>query len=244
MKSYKKLFNTIGAIFLIGVTSLFATGQSAKDILDKAYNYIGSMDKYAFQAVVLEEEIENGAVYNTYRHDISVKVDRPHKLRVDTIGDITDRSSFINNGHFTMLDYGFGYYGQLETPETINGALDFIFEKYGIRAPLAQLVYSDMNKRVKDLKFKKSKYFGTMNVDGTLCDYVAFSNDTGEIHLWIETGDKPLVKNYSIVYKDGEGKPRINTSIIWDNNLKILDSDFVFKKPKGALKLSIESANN
>jgi hypothetical protein len=240
MKLHKKLLCTAGIALLFTGTSLFAAEQSARDILNKAYEYIGSMDKYAFDAVIIDDELQDGEVTKKYRHDVSVKVDRPGKLRVDTKGDVKNRTNYLNDGLFTMIDHGFGYYGQLETPKTIDGALDLIFEKYGIRAPLAQLIYSDMDKRVK---FNRSKYFGIVDVAGVECDYVAFKSRVREVHVWIATGDKPLVINYSIIDTTTKSYSRINTSIHWNNNPKISDSDFIFNAPKGATKISVESAN-
>ena len=34
---------------------------------------------------------------------------------------------------------------------------------------------------------------------------------------------------------------RINTSLAWDIDAKISDSDFIFKAPKGAEKISVQS---
>lgn len=240
MELYKKLLSATGVVLFLGGTSLFAQEQSPRDIMNKAFEYVDSMDKYAFNAVVVDNEPTEEGTINKYRFDVSVKVDRPGKLRVDTKGDARDRSNYLNNGVYTMMDHSFNYYGQLKTPETIDGALDYIFDKYGIRSPLAQLLYSNMHKRVK---FKTSKNFGTMMVDGTECDYVAFSNDVREVHVWVERGDKPLVKAYSIIDKMDEDDYRINTSLTWDTNAKISDSDFVFKAPKGAEKISVQSAN-
>jgi len=240
MKLYKKLLCVTGVVILAGGTSLFAAEQSPRDILDKAYNYISSMDKYAFSAVVVDNITEKDGTIIQFRHEADVKVDRPGKLRVDVIGDTGDRSNYLNNGVYTMMDYGFGFYGQIKVPETIDGGLDYIFEKFGIRAPLAQLVYSNMQKRVK---FTKSKNFGTKMVDGVECNYIAFSNGAREVHLWIETGDKPLVKAYSIIDRVGDIEDRINTSVYWDLNAKISDSDFIFRVPEGAEKISVQSAN-
>ncbi len=240
MKLYKKLLFASGVALLLSGSSLFAEEQSPRDILSKAYAYIGSMDRYAFDAVVIDNETAEDGTINKYRHDVSVKIDRPGKFRVDTKDDTRDRSNTLNNGVFTMMDHGFNYYGQLKTPKTIDGTLDYVFENYGIKAPLAQLMYSDMYKRVK---FKKSKNFGTMMVDGTECDYIAFSNDIREVHVWIATGDEPLVKAYSVIDKMGEDDYRINTSLHWNTNAKISDSDFVFTAPKGAEKISVNSAN-
>jgi hypothetical protein len=240
MKLYKKLLCVTGVVIFAGGTSLFAAEQSPRDILDKAYAYIGNMDKYAFDAVVVDNVTDKDGTVIQFRHEAAVEVQRPGKLRVDVAGDTGDRSNYLNNGVYTMMDYGFGFYGQVKVPETIDGALDYIFEKLGIRAPLAQLIYSDMHKRVK---FTKSKNFGTKMVDGVECDYIAFSNGAREVHLWIQTGDKPLVKAYSIIDRVGEIEDRINTSVYWDLDAKISDSDFIFSVPEGAEKISVQSAN-
>ena len=240
MNLHKKLLCTVGLALLLGSTSLFAADQTARDILNKAYRTIGSMDKYAFTAVVVDDEEHDGVVDEKYKHTVNVKVDRPGKLRVDTKGTVKNRSSYLNDGSYTMIDHGFNYYGQIKTPKTIDAALDVLFENFGIKAPLAQLIYSDMNKRVK---FRTSKYFGKVDVGGVECDYVAFKNRTREIHVWITTGDTPLVKAYSIIDGSNNAKSRINTTVTWNTNANISDSDFVFVAPKGSSKISVNRAN-
>jgi len=239
MELYKRLFSATGITLLLFGTSVLAEEKSAKEILDKAFKYIHSMDKYAFKAVVIDiEKTEDGTI-NKYRFDTSVKIDRPGKFLINVKGPSRDRSNYLNNGVYTMMDNEFNYYGQIKVDDTIDGTLDHIFEKYGIRSPLAQLIYSKMHERVK---FTKSKNFGTRMVGGIECNYVAFSNDAIEVHIWIATGDKPLIKAYSIIDKMDEDDYSINTSITWEVNANISDSDFVFKAPKGAEKISVESA--
>lgn len=227
-------------VCLLTSTNILAAEKSAQDILDSVYQYMGSMDKYAFTAVILEDEVDGGKIVKKYRHQTSVKVDRPGQLRIDTKGDFRNRTKYIDNGLFTMIDHEAGFYGQFKTPKTIDGTLDMIFENYSMNAPLAQFMYSDMRKRVK---FGKSKYFGVMTVDGVECDYIAFRTKKKEIHVWVATGDKPLVKNYSIIDKTVNGDPRINTSLAWDNSSTISNSDFVFVAPKDALKISVHTTN-
>ncbi|RLA71234.1 MAG: hypothetical protein DRG09_00880 [Epsilonproteobacteria bacterium] len=235
MNLYKKALVVVSFGLLLSNTNLLAEEKSAKSIVSNAYAQIGNMDKYAFSAIVVDNDTVEGETI-TYKQKVSVKIERPAKLRVDNKGDIKDRSTYINNGLFTMIDHNFAYYGQLKTPKTIDATLDFIFDKFGMRTPLATLMYSDMGKRIK---FRTNKYFGTVDVAGVECDYVAFKNNTKEIHVWITTGEHPLVKTFSII----NGDTRINTSLTWNTNPKFSDSDFIFKAPKGAEKISINSAN-
>lgn len=240
MKLEKKVLLTLCSMIIVGSSTLVASEKSAFDIADKVYQTIGSMQSYAFDAVVTDQEMKEGTPIQKHRRDISVKVLRPGSLRVDAKGDFRDRSTYIHNGLFTILDHKEGYYGQLKTADTTDGALDDIFETYGISAPLASLIYSDMDKRVK---FKKGKYFGVVDLAGTACDYVAFRSNVREIHAWITRGENPKVIHYSIIDIAQEGKPRTNTTIYWKKSLKIDTSDFVFRAPKGASKISIRPAS-
>lgn len=238
MKLHKKALCVVSLGLLLSNTALLAAEKNAKEIVNKAYAYLGSMDQYAFDAVVVDGETIDGEALK-YKHNVSVKIDRPGKFRVDVKSDIKDRTNYLNNGVYTMIDHEFEYYGQLKTPKTIDGTLDFIFEKYGIRAPLTTLMYSDMDKRVK---FKSNKYFGVVTVAGVECDYVAFKGPVREVHIWITTGDTPLVKTYSIINTE-EKNARINTTLTWDTDPKISENTFIFTAPKSATKISITSAN-
>jgi len=239
MKLYKRLLSATSITILLFGTSLVAADQTPKEILKKAFKYVQGMDKYAFKAVVIDHEKTEDGSMKEHRFDTSVKVERPGKFQINVKGPNRDRSNYLNNGVYTMIDHQFNYYGQIKADDTIDGTLDYIYEEYGIRSPLAQLLYSKMHERAK---FSKSKNFGTMMVDGTECDYVAFSNGVRELHVWIATGSEPLIKAYSIIDRMEEDDYRINTSITWDVDAKISDSDFVFKAPKGAEKISVESS--
>ena len=45
MRLTKKFLCTAGAVFLLGSSNLYAQGESAKEILNKAYQYVGSLDQ-------------------------------------------------------------------------------------------------------------------------------------------------------------------------------------------------------
>lgn len=235
MKHYKKALCIAGLGLILSGTELFADQMNAKEIVKKLYTHLGSMDSYAFNAVMVDNETIDGETV-IYRQNTQVKIDRPAKLRIDTQGDIKNRTIYMNNGQFSMIDHGYGYYAQLKTPNSIDATLDFLFDKFGIRTALSTLIYSDMNKRVK---VKHSKYFGAVDVAGVECDYIAFNTNGKEIHVWITTGSEPLVKALSIIEND----TRINFTLTWDTNPQFSKNNFVFVAPKGSAKISVNSAN-
>ena len=236
----KKMLYIATMGLLLSGSALFAAEVSATSLLKHTYQYIGSLDTYAFNAVVTEEDMQEGKLLKQYTQAISVKVDRPNEFRMDTKGDIKERSTYLHEGIFTMMDHGFNYYGQIKLPQKdINAALDYMFEKYGIKAPLAALIYSDMDKRSK---FSKSTYFGKRTVGGVVCDYIAFRNKGGEIHIWITHGDKPLIRCFTMIDTSVKGKPKTTAFIQWNTASKIAESDFIFKAPAGAANISVQSA--
>lgn len=240
MNVYKKILYIAGASLFLSTCSLLAAERSALKIMNKAFEQTGSMDRYAFTAVVVDHDVQEDGTIIPYRYDTSVKVDRPGNLRVDTKSEFINRSSYIHNGIYTIIEHGHGYYGQLSVPKTIDKALDAIFTNYDIKAPLASLIYSDMDKRVK---FNSSKYFGTMDVDGVECDYVAFKSKVREVHVWITTGETPMVKTYSIIDTTTQPNGRTNTNITWLKDPNISESDFIFQVPDGAKEISVLTAN-
>ena len=240
MHTYKKFLCTVGTGFLLSTATLLAADKSAIDIMHKAFQHTGSMDRYAFNAVIVDHDVQEDGTIIPYRYNTSVKVDRPGNLRVDTKSEFLDRSSYVHDGLYTIIEHGHGYYGQLKVPKTIDKALDSIFTNYDIKAPLASLIYSDMSKRAK---FNSSKYFGTMDVGGVECDYVAFKSNVREVHVWVTVGEIPMVKTYSIINTTTQPNGRTNTTITWIKNPNISDSDFIFQAPKGSKEISVLTAN-
>ncbi|MEA2048832.1 MAG: DUF2092 domain-containing protein, partial [Campylobacterota bacterium] len=85
-----------------------------------------------------------------------------------------------------------------------------------------------------------TKNFGIVDVAGTQCHYIAFSDKTKEVHVWVTTGDTPLVKQYRIVDKTSKINAYKSTTIYWKGASTISPSDFVFTAPKDATEAFIE----
>jgi len=236
----KKILHTIGVLLLFLGTNLNAAQSQAEEIMLNAYRYIGSMDKYAFEVTVNDDLEATGPAARLFKQTISVKVDRPGNFRIDVTGDRKNRSKYLDNGTFTIFDHGNKYYGQLKVADTIDETLDLLDEKYGFITPLAALLYSDMDKRTT---LSTGKYFGKTKIAGIECDYIAFKNKNRVLHIWITSGDKPLIKSYRII--DNSANENVNSGgfLKWTTNAAISDNDFVFIPPEGAEKISVNSAN-
>ena len=54
MKLVNKIFYAAGAVFILGNTSLIAEEMSPKEIISKAQEYLGSLDKEEIMATTMD----------------------------------------------------------------------------------------------------------------------------------------------------------------------------------------------
>ncbi len=234
-------------ILLSSTTMLCASEQSRKvktvhpvpsAILMDAYRYLGSLNYFSFDAITTNDDIFHNIMLQEFTHKVHVDVLRPNKLQVHIVGDIKNRSIYINDDNFNMIDHKLNFYGELKVPKTIDGTLDYLFEEYEIKAPLANLLYTDLDKRIAPKE--KGYYFGTTTVDGKICHYIGFSNEERELQLWIEKGETPLIRKFSIIDKDVDFDLRSTTLLRWNTKPYFKRKHFIFEVPKDAQKISVE----
>jgi len=238
MKKITKIIKMFSAALLLASTSVYAeNGKSGLEILKKSYDYQGSLDKYAVAAKVTFDIKEDGKTFEL-SHTARAKIDRPDKMRVDSKGETIERSIYLSNGIYTMIDYIDNdemFYTQIKTPKTIDDMLDHLIDEFGIVLPVATLLHSDMSDYIHP---KKVYNFGKKRVQGADCDYIAFRHNGKEVHLWIEDSATPLLRQAYIKAGDAE----IKFATRWDLKPGFPDSVFEFKAPKGASKVSIEKS--
>lgn len=231
MRSPQKFLFAASLGLLLSTSALLADTMSPKDIAKKVYTALDNQKSYAFDAIIVNHSDEG-----KNKHTVSVKVNRPNQLRVDVKGDIRNRSNYMNNGLLTIYDHDKDYYVQIDTPKSTDDTLDAIFDTFEIKMPLAQLVYTKMGERIK---FDRSKNFGIVDLEGTECHYIAFSDKTKEVHVWVTTGETPLVKHYIVVDKTSKNNAYKSTTIYWKNSNTVSPSDFIVSVPKSAEEVFI-----
>jgi len=207
-------------------------------ILMDAYRYLGALDYFSFDAITTNDDDFRDLMLQEFTHRVHVDMLRPDKLQIHISGDIKNRSIYLFNDLFTVIDHDLNFYGQLQIPQTVDSALDYLFEKYDVKAPLANLLYTDLDKRVAPKE--KGHYFGTTRVDGKICHYIGFVNEQRELQVWIEKGETPLIRKFSIIDKSGNFDLRSTTLLRWDIKPYFKRKHFIFKAPKDAEKISVE----
>jgi len=246
MIDVKKAISIVSLALLLGSSTLLAEGNDASieenavqkngaTLLKNTYTYMGDLSKYAFGASITNSITDENVDIVMKRHS-DVKVQRDSMFRVDSKGENIDRSVYLSNGVFTMIDNKEKYYASVKTGKGIDGTLEHISKKLGIILPISTLIHSDMTKFIHP---SRVQYFGTKVISGVNCDYVAFRKKNTIVHLWIEDSATPLIRFAKIVTK---GFGTTDMTLDWDTSPGFSNSTFVFKAPKGASNVSIVAA--
>ena len=255
MYMYKKLLGVTGAVLLSTSMSLCAAedvtaavtqsgqkteseaGISPIELVKKSYAYLGSLKHYSFKATIVNEDDYADHMMLYLTHNYSVAVQRPDKVRMQVRGDVDNRDTIMNNGTVSIYEIEANKYAQIAIDGDIDDALDTLSEDYNFAVPLTQLLYSDT---AEDLDFKKGFYFGTVTVDGKPCYYVGFPGEEWDIQLWIEKGDRPLIRSAAFVDKTTKGQPRSMIKVSWNLDEIKDQSIFEFTAPKDAKKIEVK----
>jgi len=247
-----KRFLTIPMLLLLSSTIILSATEQSKQIktvhpvasaiLMDAYRYLGSLDYFSFDAITTNDDIYHDVMLQEFTHRVHVDMIRPDKLQIHVSGDLKNRSIYMLNNSFTVIDHDLNFYGELQTPKTIDKTLDYLFEEFDIKAPLANLLYTDLDKRIAPKK--NGYYFGMTRVDGKICHHIGFVNDQREFQVWIEKGKTPLVRKFSFIDKSEKFDLRSTTLLRWDIKPYFKRKHFLFKAPKDAEKISVLPRGN
>ena len=216
--------------------SLMNSSSLANNILKKSYQYIGSLDKFSFEATLTNEDIYGDEMVIELKHYITAHVDRPYNIKIDMYGDTKNRVYYLNRDIFTIYDRDLQLYSTIKVPEMIDKSLDFIYEKYRVETPLANILYSDIATRI--MPKVNGNYFGTDVVDGILCHYLGFSDNNKSYQVWIEKGDRPLIIKFVIIDKSTPLRLHSTSRIKWRIENDFSNEIFKFNPTKNIHQIS------
>ncbi|NIA03444.1 MAG: DUF2092 domain-containing protein [Nitrospirae bacterium] len=208
----------------------------ANDILESAYRYVGSLNRFSIDAFTINDDIQEDMIVEV-KHVTKVVVDRPGKLYIATRGDGKNKNIYLHNGLFTLYDVNYHYYGQLKTPGSIDDTLDYIFDRYDIKTPLANILYSDIATRLKPTT--EGHYFGLTRIRNVLCHYIGFSNKNSELQMWVAARGEPRIIKFTVIDKTGEREMRSTSWLRWNKRMPQRDLS-LFRAPRNAVKIKIE----
>jgi len=207
-------------------------------------DYLKSAEQYRFRAQATFEKVSISGQKLEYGETVKVSIRRPDRLYADVAGDLLDNRVWYNGKNFTILDKYLNIYATTEAPADIDSTLSFVAEKYGIAAPLADLVISDPYTDLTQ-KAKSAFYVGLHEVNGVKCHHLAFEQEKLDWQIWIEGSGRRVPRKLVITYKQAEMVPQYTAVFSdWNFSPHLPESVFTFVEPINAKEINFMPVEN
>ena len=184
-------------------------------------------------AASVDEMSEDGHLVQAQRN-ARVLVRRPDAAAVQVAGDGGKWLLRYSGRALAVMHEDTGEYATAESPPTIDAMLDFLFNKYAVTVPLADLMFADPYAALTE-HVESGVYLGRHMAGGQPCHHLLFTQGNVDWQIWIDTGEKPLPRKIVITHKNEPGAPQYVAEISgWDLAPQVADEAFSFKPPAGA----------
>jgi len=211
----------------------------ADEALRKMSTYLAAARQFSFSVQVTTDDVLDSGQKIQFSTARKIVVVRPNKARVELSGDLENGQACYDGQTFATLDNIQGTYSITKVPDTLDEAMDYLVDRYGLSMPLADILISDpyasaiMNVRI-------GRYIGSHYVNRVKCHHLAFRQDLIDWQIWIEDSKTPLPKKLVITYKELPGQPQfVAVFDQWTLSPQVPEGLFTFKAPSGAKKIDL-----
>ena len=196
----------------------------AEDVLRAMSKYLAQQKAFSYHAEVEFDQLLPRGPKVRLSGAVDVSVARPGRLFVDYRDDISDRVVWFEKGRVTLFDPVAGTYAQVTGPQDIDGMVAKLEKEYGVALPLGELAESDPD-AVLTRGVDLAHYVGVHNVEGVHCHHVVLQRKDLDLQVFVEVGEKPLVRKLVFEYPERAGRPQYTASI----------TEWSFEAPKSEL---------
>ena len=216
-----------------------AIDPEALAILKKATDYLTGLAQFRLKGYKEEDVVQESGQKLQFSASFDVCIKRPNRMFVSRMDDDGIIRRFWYDGKTaSMYDEGEKVYGQLQVPDTIDSMLDYLETVVESPLPLADLLYNDLSHLAE--RARSGMYLGISFVQNTACDHLAFRGESVDWQLWVDRGEKPLMRKIVITYKESAGEPQLSARLEeWNVAPQLPDSLFQFITPEGARRIPI-----
>ena len=206
----------------------------ADTLLRQMADYLDGLEQYSVTASLRIASILTSGQTVTVHGEGRLAARRPNRFRSATKTNHSDLEFFYDGRSITVFDSTTSHFAVTGAPATIDETLDFASDELGLDVPGSDLFTGDTYGALMEDVFDALS-LGTAMVDGVECHHLAFRGKETDWEIWIQTGDRPLPREYLIHTKWLTGSPGFDVVFSdWDVSTRLPDAEFTFTPPEGA----------
>ena len=215
----------------------------ADKLLQEMSAYIGGFQQFTIHVENLVDTMHPGNQKLQLSRSVDMFVKRPDRFRANIDGDRVNQEFYYDGKSITLYGKDENIYASLDAPSTIDEAMDYAIESYGLTAPMVDLLYENSYEILLE-GAQSASYVGLSKVFGVECHHLAFRGEEIDWQIWIENSKTPLPRKIVMTSKLVTGAPQFTAFLNnWDATTPVKDSIFSFKAPDKAEKIEFLPAN-
>jgi hypothetical protein len=235
------------AVVFVGVSALAQPPKTppptiepgAAQLLRKMSDFLARAQAFTVDTNATDEVVLTSGqkIQSLSQSKLSVK--RPNRLRSERVGPVAQMTLYYNGKTLSLFGHKLNMYATVPAPDTLDETIDMAREQYGLEAPGADLLSSDVYKALMD-GVTSAVDIGVEPVDGVPCHHLAFRAPEVDFQIWVEDGAQPVPHRYVITSKTEKGQPQFTVQMSrWDTRANLRDEIFEFRPPPDAKKIPL-----
>jgi len=231
-------------MFIIPITmwlgfSSAAFGQSgiaprADEVLKSVQTYMSGLDSLLIMAETSEETVYGDTHKLQFAGSLKLGIQQPAQFFSEQHADYENRSTYLNDGTFTVFDEDVNVYAQTSAPGSLNEVFARLHANYGISPPGGELFSGKAYELLVETA-SKVIYVGVGNVNGEACHHIAGVLENMDWQLWIRKEGDPELCKYVVTDRDVPMAPQFSMTFMeWKANVDLSDQNFEFNAPADA----------
>ena len=214
-----------------------AIAEQADRLIKEMSAYIGSAQEFTFHADVTFDHVLPSGQKLQFSAAEEVVLQRPGRLYVEWNGDLGARKFWYDGKSVTLYDPATPFYASETAPPEVDDMLGQLLPKLDFVPPLADFLYRDPYKAVRD-NIQYGFDLGQTDVNGRSCRALAFVEKDIDWQIWIENGPQLTPCKLVITYKNQPAQPQFTAVFSdWDFAPCIAEPVFTPELPPGTQKI-------
>jgi hypothetical protein len=212
-------------------------------VLENVSDYLSKAKTLSMKGTTIDDHVMESGVIVTYAKDVEVYVKRPDKFLAIILGDnLQQRRIYFDGKSLVRLNVDKNTYQKLPFNGNIDGVLDHIMDNYDIDLPLADLIYNDLARVMKE-SIISAEHMGERIVEGVPCHHLSFESTGADWQVWVQKWDKPVPRRFAINFVNIDGSPQYLAMFKeWRINPGLDEQIFTFTPPFGAKEVEIKKS--
>jgi hypothetical protein len=218
------------------MTSFAATASGASDDLLAMARTLAGAQRFGVTLHMRYDAVQASGQKVEFAEVRKVRLDRPGRVRVDTVQSDGDESRLVFDGKTLTLYSGReNVYSQSEHAGDVDSVVRFAVRELGVRVPLARLLVSTLPDEIERLS-REVVLVERSRLDGELTDHLAGRTPDVDYQIWL--GEDTLPRRIVLTYRHEPGQPQFRADFSdWNFAPAVSDAIFAFNAPEGAERI-------